>query len=106
MVEYLSRFPSATAPETSQYDANFTAAKIRINKEALNHRDNLNPRGQTVNIILKITAVEGIRACLRLRKRLVSNHTTRKIEHVKSKPMPMQSQEGMATYNRQSANHN
>ena len=85
MVEYLSCFPSATAPETSHYDANFTAAKVRINNEALNHKDKLNPRGHTVNIILKITAVEGIRACVRLRKRLRPNHITRKIEHIKSK---------------------
>ena len=106
MVEYLSRLPSATAPKTSHYDANSIAAKIRINNEALNHRDKVNPRGQVVNIILKITAVEGIRACIRLRERLMPNHTPRKNEYVKSEQIPTQSQEGNATYSRRSANHN
>ena len=30
MADYLSRFPSAEAPETSHYDENFTVAKIRM----------------------------------------------------------------------------
>ena len=53
MADYLSRFPSAAAPDTSHYDANFTVAKVRMIDEALYPWDQLKPRGQTVNKIQK-----------------------------------------------------
>ena len=49
MADYLSRFPSAEAPETSHYDENFTVAKIRMINAALRPKDKMKPRGQEVN---------------------------------------------------------
>ena len=51
MADYLSRFPSAEAPETSHYDENFTVAKIRMINAALKPKDKMKPRGQEVNNI-------------------------------------------------------
>ena len=48
MVDYLSRFSSAAAPETSHFDENFTVATVRMIKEALYSTHQLNSRGQTV----------------------------------------------------------
>ena len=44
MADYLSRFPSAAAPETSHYEENFTVAKVRMINEALYPRNQLNLR--------------------------------------------------------------
>ena len=43
MADYLSRFPSAAAPETSYYDENFTVAKIKTINDALKPKDQLKP---------------------------------------------------------------
>ena len=54
MADYLSRFPSAAAPETSHYDESFTVAKIKMINNAINPRDQLNPGSQKMNQIQKI----------------------------------------------------
>ena len=46
MADYLSRFSSAEAPETSHYDENFTVAKIKMINAALKPKDQMKPRGQ------------------------------------------------------------
>ena len=51
MADYLSRFPSAAAPETSRYDENFIVAKIKMINEALNPKAQMKPRGQKVKHI-------------------------------------------------------
>ena len=53
MVDYLSRFSSAAAPETSHYDESFTVAKIKMMNDALKPKDQLKPEGQKVNQIEK-----------------------------------------------------
>ena len=60
IVYYLSRFPSAAAPETSHYDENFTVARVRMINEAFYPRDQLNPRSQTVNKFQEKPGVEGV----------------------------------------------
>ena len=39
MADYLSRFSSAAAPETSYYDECFTVAKLQMINDALKPRD-------------------------------------------------------------------
>ena len=78
MADNLSRFPSAALSETCHHDENFTVARIRMINEALFPRDQLNPRGQTVNKIQKIPAVEGVRTCVGSRKRFIFNSNQKK----------------------------
>ena len=59
MADYLSRFPSAEAPETSHYDENFTVAKIRMINAALRPKDKMKPRGQEKNNIKRKPKVGG-----------------------------------------------
>ena len=59
MVDYLSRFSSAAAPETSHYDESFTVAKIKMMNDALKPKDQLKPEGQKVNQIEKKTNCRG-----------------------------------------------
>ena len=44
LADYLSRFPSAEAPDTSHYDESFTVAKIKTISEALKPKDQMKPR--------------------------------------------------------------
>ena len=59
MADYLSRFPSAEAPETSHYDENFSVAKIRMINAALRPQDKMKPMGQKVNNIQRKPTVGG-----------------------------------------------
>ena len=63
MADYLSRFLSAAAPETSYYDESFTVAKLQMKNDALKPRDEKIPRGQE-NQIRKKPTIEGGKACL------------------------------------------
>ena len=73
MADYLSRFPSAAAPETSIYDKSFTVAKLKMINDALNPRDQLTPRGHKVKQIRKNPTVEGGRSCWYSKKKVLSN---------------------------------
>ena len=46
IADYLSRFPSAAAPETSYYDGSFTVAKLQMINDALKPWDEKIPQGQ------------------------------------------------------------
>ena len=63
MADYLLRFPSAEAPETSHYDESFPVAKIKTINAALNPKDQIKPRGQKVNQIKRKPTVEGDQSC-------------------------------------------
>ena len=65
LADYLSRFPSAEAPETSHYDESFTVAKIKMINEALKPKDQMKPRGQKVNQIRPKPTVEGRLQCVK-----------------------------------------
>ena len=68
MADYLSRFPSAEAPETSRYDESFIVAKIKMINEALKPKAQMKPRGQKVKHIKSIPAVEGDQSCSAITK--------------------------------------
>ena len=82
LADYLSRFPSAEAPETSHYDESFTVAKIKTISEALKPKDQMKPRGQEGKKIRpKPTVVEGDCSCFAITKTVVSNINKRKAEY-------------------------
>ena len=106
MADYLSRFPSAAAPETSHYDESFTVAKIKMIKNALNSGDQLNPRDRKVKQIRKNPTVEGGQSCLYSKRKVVSNENRGKLEYANSNRERKRSLEGVVTCNWQLANHN
>ena len=106
MADYLSRFPSAAAPETSHYDESFKVAKIKMINEALNPKDQLKPRGQKVNQIKTKPTVEGERSCLYSKRKVVSNETTGKAEYANIHREHTRSLEGVVICNRRLANQN
>ena len=55
MADYLSRFPSAAAPEISYYNESFTVEKLQMINDALKPRDEKIPRGQVNQIQKKPT---------------------------------------------------
>ena len=97
MADYLSRFPSAGAPETSYYDENFTVAK------ALYPRDQLKPRGHLVHQI-QIPTVEGVRSCAHSNESVASNKSSKKLEYANASQTSMRSLEGVVACNRRPAN--
>ena len=83
MADYLSRFPSAAAPETSRYDESFIVAKIKMIYEALNPKAQMKPRGQKVKHIKPIPAVVGDQSCPDITKAVASNANIRTTEYAK-----------------------
>ena len=81
MVDFLSRFPSAEAPETSNYDESFTVAKIKMINAALNPKDQMNPMGQKMNKIRPKPTVEGNQSPFDTTKTVASNGNKRKDEY-------------------------
>ena len=104
MTDYLSRFPSAEAPETSHYDENFTVAKIRLINAALRPKDKMKPRGQKVNKIKPKPAVWGEQSCFDTMKSVSSNENERKDEYANVHREHERSIEGMFTCNRRLTN--
>ena len=102
--DYLSRFPSAEAPETSHYDENFTVAKIRMIYAALRSKDKLKPRGQKVNKIKPKPTVGGEQSCFDTTKPVSSNENERKDEYAKIHREHERSIEGVFTCNRRLTN--
>ena len=81
MADYLSRFPSTEAPETSHYDENFTVAKISMINAALRPKDKMKPRGQKKNKIKPKPTVGGEQSCFDTTKSVSSNENERKDEY-------------------------
>ena len=106
MVDYLSRFPSAAAPETSHYDENFTVAKLKMINDALKPKDQLKPGGQKMNQIRKNPTVEGGRSCFYSKRKVVSNEIKRKVEFSNINRENTLSLEGVVTCNRRLTNQN
>ena len=79
MADYLSRFPSAEAPETSRYDESFIVAKKMIS-EALNPKAKMKPRGHNVRNIRSKPAVGGEQSCSAITKTVASNGNIRTTE--------------------------
>ena len=104
MADYLSRFPSAEAPETSHYDENFTVAKIRMINQALRPKDKMKPRGQEVNNIKPKPTVEGEQSCFDTAKSVSSNENERKDECANIHREYERSIEGVFTCNRRLTN--
>ena len=106
MADYLSRFPSAAAPETSYYDENFTVAKIKMINDALKPKDQLKPGGQNVNQIKKKPTVEVERSCSYPKRKVVSNEIKRVFENANIHREHTRTLEGVVTCNRRFANQN
>ena len=104
MVDYLSRFPSAEAPETSHYDENFTVAKIRMINAALRPKDKMKPRGQKMNKIKPKPTVGGEQSCFDTTKSVSSNENERKDEYANIHREHERSIEGLFTCNRRLTN--
>ena len=104
MADYLSRFPSAAAPETSHYDETFTVATLRKTNEALYPGDQLNPRGQTVNKTQKIPTVEGVGSCVHSGENVASKKRREKLENANDRRNRKRSLEGVFACNRRSTN--
>ena len=104
MTDYLSRFPSAEAPETSHYDENFTVAKIRMINAALKPKDKMNPRGQKVNKVRPKPTVGGEQSCFDTTKSVSSNENERKDEFANIHREHERSIEGVLTCNRRLTN--
>ena len=104
MADYLSRFPSAEAPETSHYDENFTVAKIRMINAALKPKDKMTPRGQKVNKIRPKPTVGGEQSYFDTTKSISSNENERKGEYAKIHREHERSIEGVFTCNRRLTN--
>ena len=104
MADYLSRFPSAEAPETSHYDENFTVAKIRMINQALRSKDKMKPRGQEVNNIKPKPTVEGEQSCFDTAKSVSSNENERRDECANIHREYERSIEGVFTCNRRLTN--
>ena len=99
MVDYLSRFPSAEAPETSHYDENFTIAKIKMINAALNPMDQMKPMGQKVNKIRPKPTVERDQSGFDITKTVASNGNKRKDEYANIHREHKRSIEGVFTCN-------
>ena len=104
MADYLSRFPSAEAPETIHYDESFTVAKIKMIKTALKPKDQMKPRGQKVNKIRPKPTVEGNQSCFDTTKTVPSNGNKRKGEYANTHRERKRSTEGVLTCNRRLTN--
>ena len=104
MADYLSRFPSAEAPETSHYDENFTVAKIRMINAALRPKDKMKPRGQKVNNIQRKLTVGGVQSCFDTTKAVSSNENERKDDYANIHREHKRSIEGVFTCNRRLTN--
>ena len=104
MADYLSRFPSAEAPETSHYDENFTVAKIRMINAALKPKDKMKPRGQEVNNIQRKPTVGGVKSCFDTTKAVSSNENVRKDDYANIQREHKRSIEGVFTCNRRLTN--
>ena len=104
MADYLSRFPSAEAPETSHYDENFTVAMIRMINAALKPKDKMKPRGQKVNKIRPKPTVGVERSCFDTTKSVSSNENERKDEYANIHREHERSIEGVFTCNRRLTN--
>ena len=104
MADYLSRFPSAKAPETSHYDENFTVAKIRMINAALKPKDKIKPRGQEVNNIQRKPTVGGVKSCFDTTKAVSSNENVRKDDYANIHREHKRSIEGVFTCNRRLTN--
>ena len=103
IADYLSRFPSAAAPETSYYDESFTVAKLQMINDALKPRDEKIPQGQ-VNQIRKIWTVEGGKACLYSKRSNVANETPKTLKYANNNREKKRSLEGVITCNQRLAN--
>ena len=104
MADYLSRFPSAEAPETSHYDENFTVAKIRTINAALRPKDKMKPRGHEVNNIQRKPTVGGVQSCFDTTKAVSSNENERKDDYADIHREHKRSIEGVFTCNRRLTN--
>ena len=104
--DYLSRFPSAEAPETSHYDESFTVAKIKMINTALKPEDQMKPRGRKVNKIRPKPTVEGDQSCSDTTKTVPSNGNERKDEYANIHHEHKHSTEGVFTCNRWLTNQN
>ena len=104
MADYLSRFPSAEAPETSHYDESFTVAKIKMINTALKPKDQMKPRCQRMNKIRRKPTLEGDQSCFDTTKTVPSNRNERKDEHANIHREHKRSTEGLFTCNRRLTN--
>ena len=104
MADYLSRFPSAAAPETSRYDESFIVAKIKMINEALNPKAQMKPRGQKVKHIKPIPAVEGDQSCPDITTTVATNGNIRTIEYANTHSESKRSLEGVFACNRRLTN--
>ena len=104
MADYLSLFLSAEALETSHYEESFTVAKIKIINAALNHTDQMKPRGQKVNKIRPKPTVEGDQSWFDITKTVASNGNKRKDEYTNIHREHKRSIEGKFTCNRRLTN--
>ena len=104
MADYLSRFLSAEAPETSHYDESFTVAKIKMINTALKPKDQMNSRGQKVNKIRPKPPVKGDQSCFDTTKTVQSNGNERKDEYANIHREHKRSTEGVFTCNRRLTN--
>ena len=106
LADYLTRFPSAEAPETSRHDGSLTAEKMKMINNALKPKDQMKSRGQEVNKIRPKPTVEGDRPCFAITKTVVSNGNKTKTEYAKIHSEHMRSLEGVSTCNRRLTNKN
>ena len=106
MADYLSRFPSAEAPETSRYDESFKVAKIKMINEALNPKAKMKPRGQNVKHIKSIPAIEGEQSCSAITKTVASNGNIGTTEYANTHCESKRSLEGVFACNRRLINQN
>ena len=104
MADYLSRFPSAEAPETSHYDESFSVAKTKMINAALNPKNQMKPRGQKVNKIRPKPTLEGDQSCFDITKLDASNGNKRKDEYAIIHREHKRSIEGVFTCNRRLTN--
>ena len=106
MADYLSRFPSAAAPETSYYDESFTVAKIKMINDALKPKDQLKPGEQKMDQIKKNLTVEGGRSCFYSKRKVVSNEIGGKAKYANIHREHKRSLEGVVPCNRRLTNQN
>ena len=104
MADYLSRFPSAEAPETSHYDESIKVAKIKMINKALKPQDQVKPRGQKVNKTRPKPTVEGDQSCFDTTKTVPSNGNKREDEYANIHREHKRSIEGVFTCNRRLTN--
>ena len=106
LADYLSRFPSAEAPETSRYAESSIVAKIKMINEALNPKAQMRPGGQKVKHIKSIPAVEGDQSCFAITKTVASNGNKRTTEYANTHCESKRSLEGVFACNRRFTNQN